>query len=98
MTLLADDELTELGRDVACQFLGADKVIHVEVVAGADWSGDPAYDFWYQLEQGPDRERAALERIRLGQKLRDELIARGDTTYPYIHVVDGQDWDKRRRA
>ena len=78
--------------------LGADKVKQVEVVAGPDSTDEPAYYFWYQLDQDPASQSAALARVRLKQKLRDELLARGDTTYPYLRVLTKQDWDKRAGA
>jgi hypothetical protein len=37
-----------------------------------------------------------LMRIRLSQRLRDGLMARGDPGYPFIHILTRQDWDKRK--
>jgi hypothetical protein len=98
MAQLADSELTELGGEVARQMLGVDKVKQVEVVARPDSTDEPACYFWYQVDQDPASQSAALARIRLAQRLRDELLARGDATYPYIRVLSTQDWAKRTGA
>jgi hypothetical protein len=96
MAELTATELEQIGREVAHAVVGADKVRQVEVVTGANWDGDPAYYFWYQFDSDPDWQRAADARIRLRQKLREELVARGDTSLPYTHVLDAQDWPKRK--
>jgi hypothetical protein len=98
MAQLADSELTELGRDVARQLVGADTVKAVEVKTGFDSSDEPAYHFWFRWDQDPDWQLMGLMRMRLGQKLRDELMARGDEGYPYIHILTPQDWEKRAGA
>jgi len=98
MARLADSELTELGRDVARQLVGADKVKAVEVETGLDASDEPAYHFWFRWDPDPDWPLMGLMRIRLGQKLRDELLSRGDASYPFIHILTKQDWDKRDGA
>jgi hypothetical protein len=98
MAQLADSELTELGRDAARQLVGADKVEAVEVEAGLDSSDEPAYHFWFRWDPDPDWRLMGLMRLRLGQKLRDELMARGDPSYPFIHILTRQDWDKRAGA
>jgi hypothetical protein len=98
MTQLADDELTELGRDAARVLAGADKIDVVEVEAGLDASDEPAYHFWFRWKQEPDWPLMGLVRSKLGQKLRDKLLARGDVGYPFIHILTPRDWDTRSGA
>jgi hypothetical protein len=98
MGQLADGELAELGRDVAQQLVGVDKITAVEVEAGLDSSEEPAYHFWFRWGQDPDWRLMGFMRLRLGQRLRDELMARGDPGYPFIHILTRQDWDARAGA
>jgi hypothetical protein len=99
MAQLADsDEVTELGREVARQLVGADTVNAVEVKSGFDTSDEPAYHFWFRWDKDPDWRLMGLMRGKLAQKLRDELMARGDPGYPYVHILTPRDCDNRTGA
>jgi hypothetical protein len=95
-TVATDLEL--LGRKAAQQVAGDSSVEQVEVVSGEDQSGEPAYYFSFLIDQGRASQKAGLLRLRLIQKLRDELIARGDAHYPFIRILDKTDWDRRQGA
>jgi hypothetical protein len=98
MVHLPETELQTIGRDVARSIVGAGKVSQVEVVTMPDSSDQPAYYFSFLFDQDRDRQRAALVRTRLAQKLRDELIARGDARYPFVRILSRQDWGARAGA
>lgn len=95
MTHVPDGNLEEIGREAA-RGVGAGKVERVEVVTGPDSSDRPAYFFSFLIEPDRDRQRAALIRTRLAQKIRDELVTRGDDRYPFIRVLGREDWGKRQ--
>jgi hypothetical protein len=91
-------ELEKIGRDAAQQVAGEGAVAQVEVVPGEDSDERPAYYFSFLIDQDRARQRPGLVFTRLIQKLRDELIARGDGHYPVIRILDRTDWDKRKGA
>jgi hypothetical protein len=95
---VADDELEKLGRVAAETVAGASSVQEVEVARGEDSLDRPVYYFTFLIELDRDRQRAGLVRTRIVQKLRDELVARGDGHYPIIRMLNRTDWDKRASA
>ena len=95
MAQLSDTELEELAREVACKFIGADKVHKIKFEPGIAWTEEPLYYFWYQIDEDPDRAKAAHQRIGFALALRDALIARGDDTIPHPQVIDADRWDER---
>jgi hypothetical protein len=86
-------DLQALGRDAARDVAGEESVEGVEVTIGEGVSDRPAYQFTFLINQS--RERPGLVRIRLGQKLKDALAARGDEHYPMLRILNRADWDKR---
>jgi len=98
MTESTVSELERLGFDAAQEVAGIDAVKQVEVASGADLLERPAYYFSFLIDQTLARERAGLVRIRLMQKLRDELTARNDDHLPVIQILDQEDWNKRSVA
>lgn len=91
-------ELERLGRAAVQQIAGRGVVKDVEVEPGEDLSGRPAYHFSFVIEPGHAKVGAGLLRTRLIQKLRDELIARGDGHYPVIRMLSTSDWSRRKDA
>ena len=91
-------ELERLGRSAVQKVAGKGVVKDVEVEAGEDLSGRPAYHFSFLIEPGHANVGAGLLRTRLIQKLRDELIARGDGHYPVIRMLSPSDWNRRKDA
>ena len=91
-------DLETLGRAAAQQIAGEDAVEQVEVVAGTDYTDRPVYYFSFLIDQGRARERAGLVFTRLIQKLRDDLVARGDEHLPVVRILDRTDWPRRGRA
>ena len=98
MSHLPQTELKQIGRDAAQRVFGPGKVKDVEVIDIDASDNQPAYLFSILYEGARDAQQMALLRIRLDQKLRDELLARGDDGYPLISVLSPQDWDKRQVA
>ena len=91
-------ELERLGFDAAQEVAGTDAVKQVEVASGVDLFERPAYFFSFLIDQGLAQHRAGLVRIRLMQKLLDELTARDDDHLPIIQILNQEDWEKRSVA
>jgi len=98
MARVSEKRLREIGETAARDVMGAGRALEVEVEAGVDHAGGPAYFFDFLIDQEPDRMAAALKRSRLGRKIRDVLLRKGDEAYPYIRVLGREDWGKRRSA
>jgi hypothetical protein len=92
------DDLVKLGREAAEEIAGAGSIEQVEVVPGEDAWDRPAYVFSVLINLERSGQRPGFVLIRLTQKLRDELSARGDPRYPIVHLLDQADWPKRARA
>jgi hypothetical protein len=90
-------DLKILGLSAAGAVMGEGLAEEVDVTEGTDSSDLPAYFFNFMFEQDRDRQRAALVRTRLAQKIRDMLIDRGDGHYPFVRVLRREDWGKRVR-
>lgn len=91
-------DLAEIGREAVQDVAGVGMVERVEVETGHDSLDRPALFFSFLIDRDRDRQRAGLVRIRMVQKLRDELIARGYDHYPIIQVLSRADWEKRAGA
>jgi hypothetical protein len=92
------ENLERLGLDAVREIAGPDAVEQVEVVVGVDYFERAAYDFSFLINPDRLRQGIGLVLIRLGQKLQDELIARGDEHHPIIHLLDRADWPRRASA
>jgi hypothetical protein len=86
------ENLESLGLDAARAIARPDGVETVEVVVGVDYFERAAYDFSFLINSGRLRQGIGLVPIRLGQRLQDELLARGDEHHPTIHLLDRADW------
>lgn len=91
-------DLERLGFNAAQEVAGKDAVKRVEVASGVDFFERPAYYFSFLIDQTLALERAGLVRIRLMQKLRDELAVRNDDHLPEIRILNQEDWDRRSVA
>jgi len=91
-------ELETLARSAANLVAGESSVEQVEVSPGIDPTGDPIYRFTFLIDQEHALQRAGNLRIRLHQKLRDDLLERGDDHYPDLQIIDRNDWEQRWRA
>ena len=98
MADIPEAELRELGRELADSVIGVGKVADVDVVTMPDASDSPAHYFSFMLDPDRSGQRPALIQLRLGQRIRDELLARGDDTYPFIRFLRPGDWAKRFHA
>jgi hypothetical protein len=92
--------LEELALDVARNVLGDDAraVKNVKVESAEDSSDKPIYVFTFLIDQHLVKQRAGLLRIRIGQQLRDALIAQNDAHYPMLRILDQTDWDRHASA
>ena len=97
MTQLDDGALAELGRAAARRAVGPDKIETVAVSAHVNRDDELVYDFWYRWEQEPDWKQIGELILRLGLDVRDELVARGDYSFPLIHILTKEDWAKSKR-
>jgi hypothetical protein len=98
MANLPKTELKKIARAAAGRLLGAAKVKDVDVIGSDALDEQPAYLFSFLFDGTLDPQHEALLRIRLRQKLRDELVARGDDGYPLITILGPLDWEKRQVA
>jgi len=94
----SDVDLEALGRTAAEQIAGEDSVREVAVVRSEDASQRPIYRFVFLIDQRRARQRAGLLRTRLVQRLRDELITRGDGHFPEVQILNREDWERRPNA
>jgi len=98
MSKSAVADLEKLGRTAAQQVAGKGVVKGVEVEPGEDPFERPIYYFSFLIEPRDASQRRGLLRIRLIQKLLDELTARGDEHYPVVRILNRLDWDRRKDA
>jgi hypothetical protein len=95
MSEISDIELERIGRAAAEAVTGPGAVLDVDFEHYLDSTDQPAYMFSFVIDQSMEPKIApGLMRIRLRQRIRDELIARGDMTYPYLKVISPVDWHK----
>lgn len=92
------DDLIRLGRAAAEEVAGAAAVEHVEVALGEDWVGDPVYRFTFLIDIQRALRPPGDLRIVLGHHIRDALLARNDSRYPMLRILDRADWSNLRRA
>jgi hypothetical protein len=92
---ISPEHLKDIGLDAAREVVGEGRAREIEVAVDLDSTNEPACFFSFLIEQDGDPMRAALQRTRLGQRIRDKLIDRGDERYPYIRVLGHKDWGKR---
>ena len=97
MSEIADMDLVEIGREAARLVPGLGTVERVKVTHRLDSTDRPAYYFSFLIERKGDRQQAAQAYVRLGQKLRDELLAREDDHYPYVTILNREDWETQER-
>jgi hypothetical protein len=91
-------DLEELGRAAAGTVAGDDAVEQVEVEVGEDSSDRPVYYFSFLINRDRGQKRPDLLYTRLVQKVRDDLVARGDDHLPLIRIFSREDWSKRANA
>jgi hypothetical protein len=91
-------DLEKLAEDVAREVAGPEAFRAVEVESGWDVDDRPAYHFTFLIDQDRATQRPGIVRLRLRQKLRDELEALGDEHQPLLRMLDRIDWEKRGSA
>lgn len=90
--------IRELGLEAAREIAGPNAVDDVQVVEELDAEGSPAYRFDFLIDPAYIQLRPGLVRIRLGQRLRRDLTARGDAHRPLLRMLDRADWSRRLDA
>lgn len=94
MARVPETSLRDIGLEAAREVVGEGRAEDVRVTPGEDSTNRPAYVFEFLMEQDRDRKKAALLRIRLGQRIRDKLMTLGDARYPFISVHGREDWTR----
>jgi hypothetical protein len=92
------ENLEKFALDAAREIAGPDAVEQVEVVVGVDYFERPSYDFSFLVDPDRIQMRIGLVLIRLGQRIRDELNARGDEHHPIVRLLGRNDWPRRGSA
>ena len=92
MQTVSEQDLAQLGRDVASEVLGADKIDNVTVTVRTDARDELAYFFEVAMSPDASRPYGAKNRIRLGLALTKALGERGDETFPHVELVTPEDW------
>jgi len=95
---LDDAELQEIGRQAAREVDGLGTVDAVRVTGRLDSADRPAHVFSFLVERDRDPQHNGLAYIRLVQRLRDALLARGDAQYPFVRLLDRTAWDRHSGA
>ena len=91
-------DLARIGWQVAEDVEGAGAVGPVEAAEGEDWTHQPAFFFVFQIDDAQENRQSASLSSRISLRLRDALLARGDSRMPFVRVLSRSDWDKRGRA
>ncbi len=98
MTEMSLTELKALGRIAAEGLAGPQAVEDIDVTFGEDSLERPAYFFSFLIDKRDPNQQRGLFYIRLIQRVRDALIARGDFIYPIIRILNREEWNKRAVA
>lgn len=91
-------DLARIGWQVAEDVAGAGTVGQVEAAEGEDWTHQPAFFFVFQIDDARENQQSASLSSRISLRLRDALLARGDSRMPFVRVLSRLDWDKRGRV
>ena len=91
-------ELLQLGREAVAQAPGAAAVEQIEVEAGPDSSNEPAYRFTFLVNRISDEVKPIELYLNVIQYIRNELLSRNDEHYPYIRMLNQNDWLRRAGA
>lgn len=85
--------LEAMGLKAARAVIG-DGVKRVAVRYGEDSTMHPVHVFFFLIERYRDGQSIGEARLRLIQRLRDELLAAGDHHSPAVQMLDPADWGK----
>ena len=91
-------QIEELGKRAAAAVVGDGVFPQVRVESDEDDDFRPIYRFSFLIDRQHSSMRPGLIRIRLIQKLRDELVSRRDDHLPVIRILNQADWDQEARA
>ena len=98
MSEIALKELEHIGRQVAADVAGAENVEQMELQQAEDWTHKPMYHYVFLIDQNRDGLGLGELSTRIDIRIRDELVARGDYSLPFIRILRRRDWDKLKRA
>jgi hypothetical protein len=88
MDSVAPTDLEMLARAVGRAVAGPDAIDFVRVEPAMTALDTPAYDFWFRIDRAQPTLRVGLLMARLGELLRDELLSRGDTSFPMVWLTN----------
>lgn len=91
-------DIERIGRDAAQDVASLAAVELVDVVPDADFRDRPVYRFAFLIDENADWKLSGRVRIRLEQRLRDELAALGEVRYPILQMFSRSELSKRARA
>lgn len=97
MRTLEPTDLIKLARDAARAVAGVNAE-DVAVRAGEDSTGYPSYFFFMVVDRDHAPADFSLFRTRLSQKIRDDLLSREDSHYPFVQILSRSDWDTLKVA
>jgi hypothetical protein len=93
------DQIEELGQRAADAVAGAGVFPRVRVASDSDNESRPVYRFSFLIDvQKAAPEHLGLIRIRLIQRLYDDLAAQNDEHLPQIRLLNKADWEEEARA
>lgn len=93
MEHLSNDQLEALGLAAARAVVG-DGVKQVVVRYGEDAMWRSIKVFRVLIEHYRDGQDIGMARIRLIQRLKDDLLAIGDDQHPAVQMLDPADWNR----
>lgn len=91
-------DIERIGRDAAQDAASLAPVELVDVVSDIDFRDRPVYRFAFLVDENIDWKLSGRVRIRLEQKLRDELAALGEVRYPILQMLSRSELSKRAGA
>jgi hypothetical protein len=99
MSEIKEADLERLGREAAEEVAGAQAVIHVRAEPDFDWTDKQIYRFYSVIDRNlMPRYKPGEMRSRLGQNIRDRLLAKGDETYPHMQIISPEEWQAHQGA
>jgi hypothetical protein len=96
MSQFDEKVLMDLGQKAADAVAGKGVAKPVAVAIGQDSTDQDAYYFSFLLDR--THSQPGEIRIRLAQKLRDQLMASSDDHYPFVQIFSSTEWERRRSA
>lgn len=91
------ETIRDLTLDSAKVFAPDVLVQDAEVMETTGSDGEPALVLRLLIDHNRQDEAWTILRLRLTQRIRDELIRTGDNRYPFVMVLSKGEWAKRHK-